>query len=262
MATSFGALCNDFYVNLTIALKMDLPCERESIMGLFDRVRKVRPTMDKFRRYDDELTLESNRREAMYTWLALRQNSIRTGHVNPDSMEDAWSYHRSILETVPYYLSVSALDIDYVEVLFGFDLECDGNHDEVVYEALYADSAVGDLMKEPLLAGDDAVDANSQGGKIIDVQPMFRFALSDDGETQGLFEVKTRERSRRGNASRSRDEPISLFVAVRRFGPVPNVDDLSPWMQQLGVACETLTTDRLIPHLLTPIARQITSSNA
>ena len=39
--TTFVALCSDFYVNQKLALKMDLPSERETILHFFDRVRKV-----------------------------------------------------------------------------------------------------------------------------------------------------------------------------------------------------------------------------
>ena len=37
MATSFGALCTDFYINQKVGLKMDLPADRETILHLFDR---------------------------------------------------------------------------------------------------------------------------------------------------------------------------------------------------------------------------------
>ncbi len=269
MPTSFGALCNDFSINATINLKMDLPCERESIMSLFDRVRKARPNMDKFRRYDDEVLLESNRREHEYTWVALRQNSVRTGHANPQSMDDAYDYHKVILDTVPYFLSISPLDVDYIELLFTFDLECKGNHDEVVYEALYADTPVGNLLRQPFPVtggptNDDPFDAEEESadGVLIDVQPIFRVNLSDRGDLQASFEVKTRERTRRGNASRSRDEPLGVFLSMRRFGPITDISDLSTWLDEMGKQCEVLAEDRLIPNLLTPIARYITSGSA
>jgi hypothetical protein len=57
MATSFGALCTDFYVNQKLALKMDLPGERETVLHFFDRVKKSIPAMNRFRRYDGELAL-------------------------------------------------------------------------------------------------------------------------------------------------------------------------------------------------------------
>ena len=82
MATSFGALCSDFYVNSKLAMKMDLPDERETVLHLFDRVRRSYPSMDRFRRYDNEFLLESSRRETEYHYLSLRRSSIRAGQSN------------------------------------------------------------------------------------------------------------------------------------------------------------------------------------
>ena len=107
MATSFGALCTDFYINQKLSLKMDLPGDRETVLHLFDGVRKAMPGMDRFRRYDGELALESARRDAEYRWLALRRTSVRTGHVNPQTMAEAYRFHRLILEVVPYHLTIS-----------------------------------------------------------------------------------------------------------------------------------------------------------
>ena len=59
MTTSYGALCTDFYINQKLALKMDLPTERETLLHFFDQVRETHPGMTRFRRYDGELSLES-----------------------------------------------------------------------------------------------------------------------------------------------------------------------------------------------------------
>ena len=59
MVNSIGALCTDFYVNQKLGLKMDLPTARETVLDMFDRVRKSVPSMDRFRRYEGELSLES-----------------------------------------------------------------------------------------------------------------------------------------------------------------------------------------------------------
>lgn len=252
MATSFGALCTDFYINQKLTLKMDLPSERDTLLHFFDQVRKTHPGMTRFRRYEGELSLESSRREAEYTWLSLRQSSIRTGHVNPDSMEDAYQYHRRMLEIAPYYLTLSPLDIDYVELMFGFDIECKANHDEVVYEALYSQSPLGGLLKP--------TDA-AEGAKVLDVQPVFGLNLSDDGHLQAYFEVKTRRRTRRGSGRRYAQEPISLFVTLRDYGPVDKLDDLKDVTQKLATHCEALAMERLIPDLLNPIVQHISPSS-
>jgi len=252
MATSYGALCTDFYINQKLTLKMDLPTERDTLLHFFDQVRKTHPDMTRFRRYDGELSLESSKREAEYNWLSLRQGSLRTGHVNPDAMEDAYRFHQQILEVTPYYLTISPLDVDYLEMMFGFDLECKGNHDEVVHEALFADSPVGELLK-PTAATPDT--------RILDTQPVFGMNLSDDGQLQAYFEVKTRRRSRRGSGRRYAQEPISLFVTLRRYGSIDKLEDLQDISRMLGQHCEALATDRLIPNLLHPIAQHISPSS-
>jgi len=148
MATSYGALCTDFYVNQKVALKMDLPSGRDTLLDFFERMRKSMPGMNRFKRYNGELALESARREGRYHWLALRRHSIRTGHVNPDTLEQALDYHKLVLELAPNYLSLTPLDIDFVELMYGFDLECDKNHDAVIFDALFGDTPLQSVMPE------------------------------------------------------------------------------------------------------------------
>lgn len=250
MATSYGALCTDFYVNQKLALKMDLPSDRETVLHFFDMVRRSMPEMQRFRRYEGELALESSRREAEYKWLALRRTTVRSGHVNPQSMAEAYRFQEMILDVAPHHLTVSPLDVDYLELMFGFDLECKDNHDEIVYEALYEGTPLGKALK---LGGEQ---------KVLDVQPVFGLNLSDKGDLQAYLEVKTRRRSRRGSARAFRDEPISIFLTVRKYGPVESLDQLRTHLEELTGHCETLANEKLVPGLLTPIARHITSSSA
>lgn len=253
MATSFGAICNDFYINHKLALKLDLPSSRDTLLHLFDRVRKRLPVMNRLRRYDTELALESTRSNQSdeFRWLALRRNSIRTGHVNPPSMPQGYELHKLILEQAPYHLSISPLDVSYLELMFGFDLECKTGHDEVVYEALYNQSPVATILR-------------GAGQRVTDVQPMFGMTLQDEtsGELQCFFDVKTRLKAKRGKARRFRDDPISILLTLRKYGPLESVEDLGPTFDRLAAKAELLTVEQLIPHLLTPIARQITSNNA
>lgn len=249
MATSFGALCTDFYINQQLVLKMELPGERETILHLFEQVRKTIPSMDRFRRYDDELALES-KRETEYRWLALRRQSVRTGHVNPQSMAEGYELHKLVLQIAPYHLSISPLDVDYLELLFGFDLECADNHDEVVYDALFAHTPIDGLLKLP----------GSLEARKVDVQPTFGVSLNRKGDLQAYFEVKTR--SRRRGQPRNREEPISILLTIRKYGPVESIKQLLTTFDVLKEQAEYLASDQVVPHLLTPIARQITSSNA
>lgn len=247
MATSFGALCTDFYINQKLALKMDLPSERETVLHFFDRMRKSLPAMSRFKRYDGELALESARKDARYTWLALRRNSIRTGYVNPESMDQALDYHKLVLELAPYHLTISPLDVDHIELMYGFDLECKQNHDAVVYDALYRDTPLGGLMPN-----DDQ--------RVLDVQPVFGQSLNETGDLQAYFEVKTRPKSRRGSSKRYSGEPISLFLTLRKYGPVEDLADMAASIGTLNEHAEQLATEKLIPDLLMPITQHIGSS--
>ena len=249
MATSYGALCTDFYINQKVAVKMDLPSGRDTLLHFFERMRKSMPGMDRFKRYNGELALESARRDARYSWLALRRHSIRTGHVNPESMEQALDYHKLVLELAPHHLSLSPLDIDYIELMYGFDLECEKNHDAVVFNALFGDTPLQKLLP----------DADT---RVLDVQPVFGQALAGDGSLQAYYEVKSRPKSRRGSAKKYAGEPLSLFLTVRQYGPVGELNDLGGVLQTLHGHCETLAAERLVPHLLRPIAQHIPRSSA
>lgn len=249
MTTSFGALCNDFYINQKLALKLDLPSDRETLLHLFDRVRKSLPGMNRLRRYQAELALESPQSEAEYMWLALRRNSIRSGHVNPTSMDKAYELHDLILELSPYHLTLSPLDVDYLELMLGFDLECAANHDEVVHEALFANSPLAGLL-------------HVKGGRISDVQPVLGMTMGEDEQVHCTFDVRTRPEPKRGKGKRYRNAPISILVSLRRYGPVDELDQLRPMMRSLAQTAELLAAEKLIPHLLNPIAKQIASSNA
>jgi len=122
----------------------------------------------------------------------------------------------------------------------------------VVFEALIGDAPIANLLKIP----------DVPFTRILDVQPLFGLSLTQSGDLQAYFEVKTRRRSRRGRSTRSRNEPISLLLTVRKYGPLEKIDDLQDHFDLLHQHCESLSTERMVPMLLTPIARQITSSSA
>ena len=240
----FRAICSDHYVNLKVALKLELSRDRQSVMDLFDRVRRLHPGMDQFKRYQDEIALETNTSGQEHLWLAIRANSIRSGSVNPDSLEDGYRYHKSILELTPPFLTISPLDIDFVELLYGFDMPAPGNHNEIIYDALYAGSHLSPLMDIP-------------GTSPIDVQPVFGVLIRDESETEAQFEVKTR--ATRGSDDGSHPDPISVYLTLRRRGPFRDLSGVGPAFDSLARHGEQLLAERAEPYLLTPIYEAIRS---
>jgi len=240
----FGAWCSDFYVNQRLALKMDLPDRREPVLELFDRIRRECPRLSRIRRFESEIALESADDAREFLWVSLRRTSLRSGHVNPASTADAYHLHRMLLETAPWYLSMSPLDIDHVELVFGFDIETDANRDEVVYGALMGDSPLASLV-------DPSHD------RPLDVQPSVGLALNPAGDLQAFFEVKTRPHAADPGPRASAAEPISVFCTVRKSGPLKALEELPVVFATLCGHAERLCEQRVIPHLVMPIRQAI-----
>ncbi len=263
MPTSYAALCDDFYINQRVGLKMDLPLRRDSALSMFDRLRREHPTLARFRKHGHELSLESGEPAAEATatatmappagrsqsWVALRKTSVRSGSVNPESMRDGYALHRLVLEVAPYFLDISSLDVEFVELLIGFDLHFAGNHDEVVYQALMADSPIATLARIP-----DAV--------LVDCQPSFGVAINGACNIHAHMEVKTRS-SPRGSprTGEFREEPISVYVTLRRYGPHADVSALPEALDELARHAEAIADERAIPGLVNPLRAAIASGN-
>lgn len=245
MSDSFRALCSDFYVNLKLAVKMELPRGRETVLELFERVRRQFPAMNQFRRYRDELALESPQTDSPHRWVAARTNSIRAGAVNPTDLSEAYAFHKLVLEVAPYYMSISPLDVDYTELLFGFDLMASGNHDAIVYEALLAGSPLGRLADAPPL-------------QTIDCQPTLGVSIGRRGDIEAQFEVKTRTAQQSKDSDRP-PEPISVYLTLRKMGSVIDLKDLASVFDRLAAAGEDLADSRVVPTFLIPLRDAIAS---
>jgi hypothetical protein len=248
MSESYRALCNDFYVNLKLAVRMDLPRTRETVLDFFERVRRQFPHMDSFRKYKDELALESPQHEMPHRWLAVRANSVRSGVVNPENTDQAYALHRHVLDIAPTYMSIPALDVDFVELLYGFDLAAGGNHDAIVLDALVPGSPLAALMDIPNTTP-------------IDCQPLVGLTLGKKGDMEVYFEVKTR--NSRGSHPREPDagEPISVYATLRKFGSFADTKDVAAALGRLAKIGEDLVEHRVVPGLIVPIREAINSAN-
>lgn len=249
MSTNYASLCSCFTLSQQLGVKMDLPLRREPTLDLFERLRKEYTRMDRFRRYEDELALESPTRSGEHTWVSLRKSCLRSGCADPRTTEDAHQLNRRILETAPFYLGINPLDVDYLEVTYGFDFDAAGNHHAIIHDALLADSPMG--------AAFDGLDA-----KPIDVQPCIGFALSDRCDLQGFIDVKARTSVREVRQSRFNEEAIGVSVTVRRYGSLTSVDDLPGLYTSLVEHAERLVEHRVAARILHPIRTAIASYRA
>jgi hypothetical protein len=259
MSESYRALATDFFVNQRLQLKMDMPAERDAVLPLFERVRRDFKHMTRFRRGPGELTLESEGPDDSaglpHQWVALRRNSMRSSVLNPDGPRGAYKLHKLLLDVAPNYLSISPLDIDYLELLFAFDLTCAANHDAVVFDALMS-PAGGQPAHAPPLAS--LLDI--RGATPVEFQPMFVVSLSEAMDIQAQFEVKTRTRP--GKPGEFESAPITVMLSMRQFSAPADVKDLKDAFTTLAARGEDLLDSHVIPKLLMPIREAIASSGS
>lgn len=240
---SLRALVSDAYVNLKVSLKLELTKSRETVLELFDRVRRQYPSMNQFGRHGEELALETGQGESPYRWLAVRSRNIRSGIVNPPGFASAHDLHKHILEVIPYYLNISPLDIESIELLFGADLVASGNHDEAVYNALVADSPLSNLLVHDCT--------------ITDCQPVLTTTVPDSPGMEVQYEVKTRQHGPLKEGEHA--EPISVYLTARQSGPLADIDELQTTYASLARRGEHLVEHAMIPALVMPLRRAVSA---
>ncbi len=146
----YGTLADDFYVNMNLSTEMRLPEGRETILHFFERMQKTYPTMRNFYTRDNgDYVLEEDKDQGQHRWVSLEPRCICSGFVNPSETDTAFEQHATVLQLVPYMLSVSGLDCEALDYMMGFDFSYRGNHDELVAEALGTGSAFEGMMDIP-----------------------------------------------------------------------------------------------------------------
>jgi len=247
MSKPFCAFCEDFYVNLRLGSQLNLPHTRETVLHFFERVQKTYPGMTRFRRSENnEFTLEEDRSSQSYRWVSLETKRLAAGYVNPPSFEDAVSLHSLLLEQSPYQLGISPLEIDYLDVLLGFDLPFSGNHDEVIAESLYGDSPLACLGEE-------------MGARAVDVQPTVTFALNDDCRLQARMDVVTRTNSYQVRTGEYSEDMISVYLIMRRYWGDRPKEPIESLFAHMTERAAELANKYIVPRVLKPISDAIAS---
>jgi len=225
-------------------LSVDLPQVKESASELFDRIKREIPEFERIRTFDDEVALETAEIDGRYQWIGVRPRQIGSGSVNPEQIESAYDLHKLILELAPYYLSISALQIEFVELVFGFDLPAQENRNAVVMQSLYGQSPLASLA-----------DAGVE--PLLDVQPRIGFALNEACDLQAFVEVKTRTSAAEAATQIFQDEPITVFLTVRRNGPLEGVEEFATTFGRLAGHIEHIAEQRVIPDIVIPLHQAI-----
>ena len=247
MTNPYAAFCEDFYVNMRLGSQLSLPHGRETLLHLLERVQKSFPAMTRFRKTENgEYNLEEDRSGHAYRWMSLETRRLSSGHVNPANVEESLKLHHLLLEMAPCHLGISPIEVDYLDILFGFDLGFGGNHDEIIAESLFAESPLACLADVP-------------GSRAVDFQPTVTVALSEDCRLQARIDVVTRTNSYQVRTGDYSDDAISVYLIVRRYWGDRPREPMGKLLSQMAERAEQLCSDYIIPKVLRPISSAIAS---
>lgn len=249
MSDELGAMCDEFYVSSRLYLKLDLKLDRETVLHFFDRIHKEYPELSKLRRQGSHgLVLEEEPDgRGSRRWLRLDEKSLRFGQYAPPDTQSVQRFGDLILTQAPYHLSFSDLDYDHLEVIYGFDLEYNGNHDQLVAETL-----MGGQTSAAFLFSDEAVH-------VIDAQPYFGIALTPQCDLQAYVEVKSRTTTFEVRNTTFEGEPISVFLTARKYWGLDGHTPLAETFAKLCEVADELATDKVVPNFVNPLAAAIAS---
>lgn len=247
MGLDFSAVADDYFVNLNLQTALTLPNSRETILHFCEAVQKEFGDMSSFYQRDDgDSVLEGDRESGSYRWLELGPNRLTAGHFNPPGTDEANRFHYWLLDRSVYFLGLSALDVDALDVLMGFNLDFRGNRNEVVAQALLSGSPLSALGSE-------------HGARSVECDPTLVVALEEDCYLQARLAVEARCNSYQVRTGQYDDEPISVFFTVRRYPQPGRKMDLKAAFAQQCETCEDLISRVVVPQIVLPISAAIAS---
>ncbi|MEM7248420.1 MAG: hypothetical protein AAF533_24010, partial [Acidobacteriota bacterium] len=154
-----------------------------------------------------EYVLEEEKEQGHYRWATVDARRVCSGYVNPASAELALEQHALILDVIPFALSVSSLDCESLNLMYGFDFNYRGNHNELIADALGVPSAFESLTEK-------------YSDKAVAYEPHIQFSIDEDCRTQLRVSVETRTSAYHVKTGEFPQEQLSVYVTARRYGSV------------------------------------------
>ena len=244
--TSYGTFSDDFYINMNLATEMDLPTGRESLMHYFEQMRRRYPKMQNFysRESGSEFVLEEEKDAGAYRWVSLEAKRINSGCVNPINFDSAIDQHRSVLDLVPYELSVTPLDCESLSVMMGFDFAYRGNHNEILAEVVGIAPALEKFTQVP-------------NAKILSNEPAIQVSLEEDCRTQCRVSFESRTNAYQIRTGDYTEDHISVYLTVRRYESLGIDETYAGEFNRLAEICREMVDDYLVTAVLRPLQEAI-----
>ncbi len=244
---TYASLCDDFGVSTYVHGKLEMPTGRETVLHFFEAVQKAFPKMTEFeKRSDNEYMLEEDREPGHYRWASLDTRRLCAGYVNPPSLDDADIHNERVLEIAPYHLDIGGMQTESMDVLYYFDFLYQGNHDEVVAEALTTGTPLEGLIQVP-------------AARVLHYQPSMMLALDEGCQLQARLSVETRTNAYQVRTGQFPEAPITVYFTVRQFwGKQPFKTFAESYHNQRRVLDELVGT-YVVPQVINPLAKAIST---
>jgi len=243
----YNALADDFGIYVYVNTKMELPNKRETVLHFFDSLQKTFPQMTEFDcRESGEFVLEEDRESGSYRWVGLEARRFCSGYVAPPTVEAADAHHLRVLEVAPFHLDFSPLDCEALDVLFAFDFIYNGNHDEVVAEALGLNTSLESLMQIP-------------GSKVLNYEPSVMLSLDDGCRLQCRLNIETRTNAFQIRTGQFPDTPISVYFTVRQYWNKIGQKTFGESYRNQRKICQDLVDNHIVPAVVQPLSQAIGS---
>jgi len=245
MSISYNSFCDDFYVDMYINTRFDLPTDRDILLTFFERITKQFPLMTSLLRDNNGYSLEENEDCGYNRWTSVDVDRVGAGIVNPESFNQALELPKLVIDLVPYILGVRSLDVDYIDLTFGMDFDYAGNHNEIIAEALFAGSAFGNIF-------------DSQGAVVLSLSPAVVIALDDDCSTRIRLTVDSRtDESEVRSRKFEQDKPISLYLTARQYPPSGKEFDPKIAFNRLCQVAIDFMDEKVVPNFVMPLTSAI-----
>jgi hypothetical protein len=243
--SSYSNLSDDFYINLNLNTEMDLPSTRETVLHFFEQLQKHYPTMRNFYSRDKgEFVLEEDKDRGQYRWTTVEPRRVLSGQVNPDTVDSALSQHRIVLDLIPYALSISPLDCESLNLMYGFDFTYRGNHNQLVAEALGVIPAYEKMLEVA-------------GSTVIANEPTLQLALDDECRTQCRVSIETRTSAYNVRTGEFPEEQLSVYLTARRYGSLDPGETFVGALERLTEICREMVDGYLVDQVLQPLQQAI-----
>lgn len=241
----YASLSDDFYLNVNLSTEMELSSSRESVLHFAEQIQKRYPQMRNFYARDKhDFILEEDKDSGSYRWCSIEPRRVSSGQVNPPDIEGALEQHRAALDLAPYELSLSPLDCEALDLLWGFDFNYRGNHNQLVAEALGLSPAMERLTSLP-------------GASFISYEPTVTLALDEECRTQVRLGIETRTTPYHIRTGEYQEDQLSVYLTARRYGSLdPGVTFIDALDRLFEVSREVLD-EYMIGAVLEPLARTI-----